>query len=260
MMSKPIVPPAAPDRAAPGLRPREILTVIGGLLVIALLARLGVWQLDRAHYKQALAARIASREAMPALALPPRGVDFERNEWRPVLARGQWAPQWTVYLQNRQYHGVSGFWVLTPLRLQSSDTWVMVLRGWAGPDVHAPMLVPPVPTPRGPVDVHGRLAPAPSQMLSFQKDPPGAVVRQNVQLGQFADYHHIHLLPYVVQQIGAAHDGLVRDWPAPDLGMQTNYGYAFQWFAMSATCIGLLVYFTLRTLLRRRRGARGARG
>ena len=45
---------------------------------------------------------------------------------------------------------------------------------------------------------------------------------------------------------------LVRDWPAPDLGMQTNYGYAFQWFAMSATCMGLLVYFTTRTLRRRR--------
>lgn len=233
--------------------------MIGGLLVIALLARLGVWQLDRAHYKQALAARIASREHMPALPLPPRGVDFARNEWRPVVARGQWAPQWTVYLQNRQYRGVSGFWVLTPLRLQSSDTWVMVQRGWAAPDVHAPMLVPPVPTPQGMVEVRGRLAPAPSQWLSFQKDPPGAMVRQNVQLDQFAQYHHIRLLPYVVQQVGAAHDGLVRDWPAPDLGMQTNYGYAFQWFAMSATCVGLLVFFTLRTLRRRRQGEREVR-
>ncbi len=257
-MSKPIVPPAAPQGAAPGLRPREILTVIASLALIALLARLGVWQLDRAHYKQALAASIASREHMPGLELGPRGVDFTRAEWRPVHARGTWAGALTVYLQNRQYQGVSGFWVFTPLRLAGSDTYVMVERGWAGPDTHAPMLVPPIPSPPGMVEVRGRIAPAPSQWFSFAKDPPGAMVRQNVQLPQFAAYHHIRLLPYVIQQLGTDDEGLVRDWPAPDLGMQTNYGYAFQWFAMSATCMGLLVYFTTRTL-RRRRAAGGSR-
>ncbi len=255
-MSKPIVPPAAPPGSAPGLRPREILTVIASLALIALLARLGVWQLDRAHTKQALAARIASRERLSPLHLGAGGVDFHREQWRPVVADGQWAGQWTVYLQNRQHGGVSGFWVLTPLRLAGSDTYVMVQRGWAGPDVHAPMLVPPIPSPAGTVRVSGRLAPAPSQWFSFQKDPPGAVVRQNIQLPQFAAWHHIDLLPYVIQQLGPPSQGLERDWPQPDLGMQTNYGYAFQWFAMSATCMGLLLFFTTRTL-RRRRAASG---
>lgn len=257
-MSKPIVPPAAPQGAVPGLRPREILTVIASLALIALLARLGVWQLHRAHYKQALAASIASRERLSPLRLGAQGVDFAENEWRPVQARGAWAGAMTVYLQNRQHAGVSGFWVFTPLRLAGSDTYVMVQRGWAGPDPHAPMLVPPIPTPSGDVDVRGRIAPAPSQWFSFAKDPPGAMVRQNVQLPQFAAFHHIRLLPYVIQQLGPDSEGLVRAWPAPDLGMQTNYGYAFQWFAMSATCMGLLVYFTTRTL-RRRRPARGGR-
>ncbi len=254
-MSKPIVPPAAPAGSAPGLRPREILTVIASLALIALLARLGVWQLDRAHTKRALAASIASREHLAPLQLTPRGVDLRLQEWRPVIARGHWDGALTVYLQNRQHDGVSGFWVLTPLRLAGSDTYVMVQRGWAGPDVHAPMLVPPVPSPAGLVEVRGRIAPAPSQMFAFGKDAPDARVRQNVQLPAFAELHHLRMLPYVVQQLGAPGDGLVRQWPQPDVGEQRNYGYAFQWFAMSATCMGMLLFFTTRTLRRRRAAA-----
>ena len=35
-------------------------------------------------------------------------------------------------------------------------------------------------------------------------------------------------------------DGLARIWPEPDLGIQMHYGYAFQWFAMSAA---ILIYY-----------------
>ena len=252
-MSRPIVPPAPAQRSPRGLSGREVLAVLGSLAVVVLLARLGVWQLDRGSEKQALAARIAARERLSPLQLGPQGVDLASAQWRPAVARGEWAQGWTVYLQNRQYRGVSGFWVLTPLRLQGSDRYLMVLRGWAAPDVHAPLLVPPVPTPSGPVEVRGRVAPAPSPWFSFAKDPPGARLRQNVQLQQFAQYHHILMFPYVLQQLGPSSDGLVREWPKPDLGMQRNYGYALQWFAMSVTCLGMWLYFTSRTLLRRRR-------
>jgi surfeit locus 1 family protein len=60
-----------------------------------------------------------------------------------------------------------------------------------------------------------------------------------------------------VQQLGEpgaqAADGLLRDWPAPDAGLQKHYGYAFQWFALSALILGLYVWFQL---IRPRRQAR----
>ncbi len=251
-MAGSIVPPPTPAVMRRGLGGREMLTVLASLAVVLLLARLGVWQLDRGNFKEQRAAQMARREQLPPLQVTQKPLHGRGIFWRPALARGQWAGQWTVYLQNRQYQGVSGFQVLTPLRLQGSDMYLMVERGWAAPDVHAPLLVPAVPTPSGPVEVRGRIAPPPSQWFSFDKDPPDARVRQNVNLQQFGAYHHIRLLPYVVQQGGSAADGLVRVWPQPPVSAQTNFGYAAQWFAMSAVCLGMLLFFTLRTLLRRR--------
>jgi len=44
-----------------------------------------------------------------------------------------------------------------------------------------------------------------------------------------------------VQQDAAA-DGLLRDWPLPTVDVQTNYGYAVQWFAIAAAIAFLYVW------------------
>ena len=41
----------------------------------------------------------------------------------------------------------------------------------------------------------------------------------------------------------ATTDGLLRQWPAPDTGLQKHYGYAFQWFSLSVLTLGLYVWF-----------------
>jgi surfeit locus 1 family protein len=40
-------------------------------------------------------------------------------------------------------------------------------------------------------------------------------------------------------------DGLRRDWPVVDAGLGKHYGYAFQWFGLSALFAGLYVWFQL---------------
>jgi surfeit locus 1 family protein len=51
-----------------------------------------------------------------------------------------------------------------------------------------------------------------------------------------------------VVQIGAASEGLLREWPAINLGVEKHYGYAVQWFALTALIVGLFVWFQLRPL------------
>lgn len=249
-MSRPIVPPSARSARAGSARVKEILTLVIAVAVIVATALLGRWQLGRGDTKRRLAADIAQRAAMPALTQGPAALDFAASEWRPVAVRGSYAAELTVFLQNRQHDDQPGYWVLTPLRIAGSDTWIMVQRGWVPRGFDAYALQPKVPTPAGSVEVHGRIAPAPSQWFSFAKDPADAVVRQNIDLHAFAVRHHMTLLPYVVQQLGTGDDGMVRDWPAPDLGMATNYGYAAQWFAMSLLGIGLTAWFGIRRLRR----------
>ena len=51
----------------------------------------------------------------------------------------------------------------------------------------------------------------------------------------------------VVQEDGTAPpgDGLLRQWPRPAAGVHKHYGYAFQWFALSALILGLYAWFQL---------------
>jgi surfeit locus 1 family protein len=46
-----------------------------------------------------------------------------------------------------------------------------------------------------------------------------------------------------VQQLGAPSEGLLREWPVIASGVDKHYGYAFQWFALSALIAGLFVWF-----------------
>lgn len=91
---------------------------------------------------------------------------------------------------------------------------------------------------------------------------PGAVgsspIRQNLDLEAFRSETRLPLrTDLTLQQIGAASEGLQRDWPAPALGVEKHYGYAFQWFGLSALVVLLYVWFQL--IAPWRKAARGRR-
>jgi cytochrome oxidase assembly protein ShyY1 len=50
----------------------------------------------------------------------------------------------------------------------------------------------------------------------------------------------------VIQQTNDTGDKLVRDWPAPTLGVDRNYGYMFQWWGMAAAAIAFGLYAARR--------------
>ena len=64
------------------------------------------------------------------------------------------------------------------------------------------------------------------------------------------------LLALSVVQGGGASEGLLRDWPQINAGVQKHYGYAFQWFGLSVLVVLLYVWFQLvRRFYPRRRAA-----
>lgn len=222
-------------------------------------ARLGLWQLDRAAVKLALQAEIEGRAAQPALpaaALAREPATAAAQHYRRIELRGRWLPRHTVYLDNRQMNARPGFFVVTPLLLASGDA-VLVQRGWLPRDATDRTRLAPVISADGEVEVSGRIAPAPSKLLELGVAERG-VIRQNLDLASFARETGLALRPLSVQQLdglgrtGGAGDGLLRQWPAPALDVAKHYGYAFQWFALSALITGLYVWFQLIHPQRRR--------
>ena len=52
--------------------------------------------------------------------------------------------------------------------------------------------------------------------------------------------------PIVVLQTSAAGDGLVREWPKPDAGVNTHRAYALQWYVMAVLIAGSWIGLNLR--------------
>ena len=53
------------------------------------------------------------------------------------------------------------------------------------------------------------------------------------------------LAAVTVQQAGPPSDGLLRDWPRIDLGVDKHYGYAVQWFALAGLIALLYGWFQI---------------
>jgi surfeit locus 1 family protein len=210
-------------------------------------ARLGVWQLDRAAQKLALQSAIDNQRSKPPLEqreLPARPADVTAAVERRAVVEGRWRGDATVLLDNRPLDGSTGFIVVTPLLLADGRA-VAVQRGWLPRHAHDRTRIAPFETPAGPVRVEGRIAASPSR--AFELGPAASgVIRQNLDLDAWARERRLNLLPFAIVQDGdGAADGLVRRRPAPTAGVDTHYGYAFQWFALSGLVIVLYVWFRI---------------
>ncbi|MBS0508146.1 MAG: SURF1 family protein [Proteobacteria bacterium] len=228
------------------------LLTLATVAALGLTASLGAWQLSRAAQKQALQALLAAREAMPALVAgelaQARPADVAGLLHRSVQLQGQWLPEATVYLDNRQMQGRPGFWVLTPLRLSTSQAVVLVQRGWVPRDFQERTRLPDIATPAGEVRIHGRIAAGVGRLYEFApagKGEGASRIRQNLDLVAYGAETGLPLLPLVVLQTGAASDGLLRDWAPIDSGVDKHYGYAFQWFGLCGLVFVLYVWFQL---------------
>ena len=219
------------------------VTLAAVLGVSATLA-LGAWQMSRAAQKLALQAAIERRQALPPA--DQRTVLAAANAGdlvhRPVVLRGTWAARHTLFLDNRQMNGKPGFYVVTPLQLEGSGAAVLVERGWVQRNFLQRDALPAIATPAGVVEVRGRMAPPPGKLYEFAGAGQGPI-RQNVDLAQLRAETGLALLDFAVQQTGPASEGLLREWPQAATGVEKHYGYAFQWWALSALIVLLYVWF-----------------
>jgi surfeit locus 1 family protein len=221
---------------------------IAALVLSAVTARLGVWQLDRADQKNALAAQLRDKKEL----LPSTNIDvvaiktevFAKDAFhRSAKITGTWLPEHTVFLENRQMNAQPGFYVITPLRLDA-NTVIAVQRGWVPRHLKDRAAVPDVRVPAGEQTVVGRLAPPPAKLYDMGNAGQGRI-RQNLDLIAYAAQTNLPVLQHVslVQTENADPDGLKRDWFVPQTTVAKHHGYAFQWFALTALTFFMMLWW-----------------
>jgi surfeit locus 1 family protein len=232
--------------------PRFWLLTAAAVLVFSTTFSLGQWQLRRAAQKVALQTAVQTQEQLPTLANAglPLGKDMAGVLHRKATLEGTWVQGQTLFLDNRPMSEKVGFWVITPLKLAGSDQVLLVQRGWVPRDFTNRARLPEIATPTGLVSVTGRIAPPPSKLYEFKGIETGPI-RQNVDVNVLRLASGLPLLDAALLQTqGQAGDGLLREWAAPNLGVERHYGYAFQWFSLAALVLGLYIWFQLINPLR----------
>ena len=194
-----------------------LLAAIGCAACVAL----GNWQSGRAGEKRALVTTLVN-----------------------LTLRGALLPKYTVLLDNKVYRGRPGYHVVQPLRL-SGGTHVLVNRGWAAAGASREQL-PEVRTPAGEITLTGVRLERFARAYEPAAVNPEGKVWQNVAIEQFADWSGLALEPWVFEQHSALDDGLVRDWPRPDLGIEKHEMYALQWYSLAALSLALLLVLNFK--------------
>lgn len=143
------------------LTPKLLVLHLLGAVATTAAVLLGLWQYDAWQAGRALAARdLASARPVPLQSVLGPDAAFQgRDVGRPVTLTGQWLPEATVLVADREQEGRDGRWVVTPVAVCEPPTGcggapaILVVRGWLGEADAVP------PPPAGPVTVTGWLQP-----------------------------------------------------------------------------------------------------
>ncbi len=232
-----------------GFRFRAI-PFVATVLLVALGVSLGQWQDRRAAGKIAVQDKLTQRGSDAPLIVGPQVLPRDQVEYRTVKVAGQFLADYPLLLDNRPLGGKAGYYVVTPFKIAGSDMHVLVARGWLPRQAGEHDRVPEAPAPAGTVIVTGVAKSGLARVMQLG-DPaaikPGALL-QNIDPDGFAAATKLKVQPFFIEQTvpSAPGDELVRDWPAPTLGVDKHKGYAFQWYALAVMALLFFVITGIR--------------
>ena len=225
------------------------LTTAGVLLFVAL----GLWQLERAAYKESIELKFEQRLNEPYRIFSPGddpGEDLNDIEYRKLVLNGRYDNTRNFLIDNQLHRGVAGYHVVTPLMLADSDYIILVNRGWvAWGESRAAIAHIPVP-----INVDGVAG-----LAYFPSEPA-------VRLGDFQDSERWpQLIPYIdfealqlrfpnrllpiVLWLAPEQTGYyVREWKPVWMRPEKSRAYATQWFAFAMVAVVFFIVLNLRKI------------
>jgi surfeit locus 1 family protein len=216
---------------------RKNIAVVALIVVVvaAIFARLGIWQLDRRAQRRDRNAALSTRLMQPVV---PFAELRDTIGYRRAAVVGQPDYENEIILTGRSRQGSPGVYLMTPVRRTSSDTAVMVIRGW----VYAPdaATIDQQPWREGRASFSGYVSALPQQSASSSA-LPGRKLRVLTDSGVRA------LLPYPVSRLylvsqDTGNERTPARLPPPALDDGPHLSYAIQWFFFAAlTLIGATI-------------------
>jgi surfeit locus 1 family protein len=218
---------------------RMVAPLLFGLFGVAILIGLGVWQLQRLAWKEAILAGIAARLDAPPAALPD-APDPERDRYLPVAVSGRFTGEGIDVLASRKQAG-AGFRVVAAFETAEGRR-ILVDRGFVTDDARD--------RPRAVTDatVTGTLhwpeetdrftpPPDPAARMWFARDVPAMAAALGTE-------------PVMVVARAPTGDAIVP-LPVDTAGIPNDHlEYAITWFSLAVVWLGMTLLLLWR--IRRR--------
>ena len=228
-----------------------ILTFVGLCLFISL----GLWQLERAAYKDDIKLRFEARldadyrqfSAGDSASEP----DWSEMEFRKLILQGQYDPGQSMLIDNRIHKGEAGYHVLTPFKLNGGDNIVLVNRGWVAlgnSRDHLPLIKEPAVDGmiRGIVSIP-RSGGFRMGKVSLSDEWPQVIPFVDIDAMQ-AQFQN-HLLPMTLWLDPEQAGYYRRHWNPVWADPEKSRAYAWQWFSFAAISVVLFVGLNLRRVV-----------
>lgn len=242
-------------------------TLIGTLITlmcIPLFIKLGLWQYNKAQQKQAIHEAYDKAKVNQALSFPLGLIDssvMNADNWKykKVTVKGVYDTKYQFLLDNQVEGDRVGYHVITPLRIENANEYVLVNRGWIlGKDTHAE--VPTFETPSGLQTLTGQIWVPSKKIFTLENtDTAAAKAQPTVNSWQMVWQHmdmvkYKQSVPFPVSDLAIRLDqnshaaGFVRNWQIPAERITTNIGYAYQWFGFACATLLIYLYMSIRKI------------
>ncbi|PZX19697.1 surfeit locus 1 family protein [Palleronia aestuarii] len=216
---------------------RLVLLVVSGVLAVAVLVSLGLWQVQRLHWKQEILTRIETRISADPSPLPAT-FDEAADRYRPVEISGRSTGEELHVLVSTAATG-AGYRVIVPFETDEGRR-IMVDLGVIPTEEKAP------PRAGQHMDVLGNLH-WPQETDRFTPDPERG---RNIWFARD--------VPIMAETLGTEPVLVVArrtEPPVPDVlalpitteGIPNDHlNYAITWFSLAAICAGMTLLLALR--------------
>lgn len=220
---------------------------------IALFVALGLWQVRRLAWKEALIARVDAALQAPALDGEGLARVLAKDgpgglEYRHARLEGRYQPEGTALVFTATDLG-SGYWVLTPLRLAGRGL-IYVNRGFV--PVGRSLASVRATTPLAPVTVTGLIRLTEPGGTWLRRNNPGHERWYSRDVAAIAASHGLAAESRLFVDAQAENPPAGPGAPVPGLTQlvfpNSHRAYALTWFALALMCAGgLIVLWRART-------------
>jgi len=247
---------------SPPGRPHRPLTLIAlglaALIVFITLCTLGIWQLQRLAWKEALITQIDNRIHLPAAPAPGpaewASLNNENAEYRHVTASGKYLFDKQTLVQAVSDLG-GGYWVLTPMLMDDGSS-ILVNRGFVLPAWRKNAQADDPTQAR--TTVTGLLRMGEPEAALLRENDPAADRWYTRDLNGIAQKRGLdNVAPYSIDADAASSGNHKDPTTAPVGGLtvvkfsNSHLTYAITWFALAAMLL-IGVYIVIRDERRRR--------